>query len=203
MEEFRAQGKTMLIISHDLQTIQSISDRILLLDEGSVVGLGDPEEWVGRYQWLTRTRNAAAMTREWGTGEVRITGVEFTDASGQPCQTFRSGGALQAQIRYCAHGPHDNPVFGFALSDESGRLIYGNNTQIEGCRIERIEGEGTVTLRIHELRMAAGTYLFSFSVHSADHRTNYHRLDNRFPIAVESDRPFEGCCYMPIVWSRT
>jgi hypothetical protein len=50
--------------------------------------------------------------------------------------------------------------------------------------------------------MAAGTYLFSFSVHSADHKTNYHRLDNCFPIAVDSDKSFEGACYMPVKWGR-
>ena len=48
--------------------------------------------------------------------------------------------------------------------------------------------------------VAGGTYLFSFSVHSADHLTNYHRLDNYFPITVECAKSFEGS-YMPCRWS--
>jgi len=43
MDEFRHEGKTMLVISHDLPTIQSISDRILFLNDGKVFGIGDPE----------------------------------------------------------------------------------------------------------------------------------------------------------------
>ena len=57
-------------------------------------------------------------------------------------------------------------------------------------------------LRLRGLPMASGTYLFSFSVHSADHRTNYHRLDHCFPIAVKADRNFEGCCHIPTQWEH-
>jgi hypothetical protein len=66
--------------------------------------------------------------------------------------------------------------------------------------IEAIEGRGTVVLRIDNLPLARGNYLLSFSVHSADHKVNYHRLDNCFPIAVASDKPFEGCVFVPAHW---
>jgi hypothetical protein len=49
--------------------------------------------------------------------------------------------------------------------------------------------------------VAAGAYLFSFSLHSADHRVNYHRLDHGFSITVLSDSRFEGVCRMPCAWS--
>jgi hypothetical protein len=202
MRSFREQGKTMLVISHDLATIQSVSDRILLLDEGRVVGIGEPETLVSRYQSVSRSRGAAGLEREWGTGEVRITGVTFANERGDQTDTFRWGGGLEARIAYEAAEPVTDPVFGFALSDREGRLVYGSNTQIENTPIPEIRGSGTVRLRLSELPLASGTYLFSFSVHSADHRTNYHRLDHCFPIAVEADRNFEGCCRIPTAWSH-
>ena len=200
MEEFRAKGKTMLIISHDLRTIQSISDRILLLDGGRVVGLGDPEGVVERYESISRQRDAEGLQREWGTGEVKITGAEFFNANGQACDKFEWGKSMEIRISYKACHPIERPVFGFAISDKEGRLIYGNNTQIENIEIPLIEGDGSVRLCIDNLAMATGTYLFSFSVHSTDHKINYHRMDNRFPVAVESDKQFEGMCYMPCSW---
>ena len=202
METFREQGKTMLIISHDLPTIQSVSDNILLLEEGRVLGMGTPEDMVDRYESLSRNKQAKAMEREWGTGEVEIRDVEFRDADGRLCDKFAWGSHLTATIHYHAKHHIENPVFGFSVATERGLLVYGNNTQIERFEIPSIEGNGSIVLDVGPLAMATGTYLFSFSVHSSDHKTNYHRLDNRFPIAVESDRDFEGCCYMPVSWNR-
>lgn len=200
MEEFRQQGKTMLIISHDLATIQSVSDRILLLDQGRILGIGAPGSVVDQYKALSRERGAQAMAREWGTGEVRITGVTFHDEAGRPAQVFQWGRGVQATIAYEAPARIENPVFGFSVADEKGRVVYGNNTQIEGFDIGAIEGRGALKLHLGPLGLAKGNYLFSFSVHSADHKTNYHRLDNRFPIEVQSEKPFEGC-YMPVRWT--
>lgn len=202
MEEFREKGKTMLIISHDLKTIQSVSDQILLLDEGKVMGMGDPEELVEQYESITRKKNAKSLQREWGTGEAKIAGVEFFDKTGAVADKFMWGDPVDIRIDYKTSVEIKEPVFGFAISDEDGRLIYGNNTQLEKFSTDTINGSGSVKLRIDEIAMATGTYLFSFSIHSADHETNYHRVDNLFPIAIESEKEFEGCCHMPCSWRR-
>jgi ABC-type polysaccharide/polyol phosphate transport system ATPase subunit len=200
MREFRQQRKTMLIISHDLQTIQKVSDRILLLDHGQVLWLGDPQKTVENYRGLTRKRHAEVYQREWGTGEVRITGVTFHDADGAETDVFQWGGGLSATVRYQAEERIENAVFGFAISDSSGRIVHGSNTQVEGIAVPALDGEGCIELNLEELPMAKGSYMFSFSVHSEDHSKNYHRLDNCFPIAVECDREFEGYTYMPSSW---
>lgn len=200
MREFRRQGKTMLIISHDLQTIQRISDRILFLDRGRMMGLGAPKTMIGEYEGLTRRRNAEIYQREWGTGEVKITRVSFHGGDGVERDTFDWGGDLYATVSYKADKPIDAPVFGFSVSDNEGRVVHGSNTQVAGLEIGRIENEGSLTLHLRDLPMATGLYLFSFSVHSADHKVNYHRMDNCFPITVQCAKNFEGYAYMPSEW---
>jgi ABC-type polysaccharide/polyol phosphate transport system ATPase subunit len=200
MDEFRRRGKTMLIISHDLNTIQSISDRILLLDAGRVTGIGDPPDMIARYQEHSRMERIRAARREWGTGEVKITGVEFRNAQGVAGKRFRFGEAVEARISYEASRRIENPVFGFSIATEQGARVYGNNTQIEQHAIPVIDGRGTLTLRLQPLALGPGAYLFSVSVHSNDHQHNYHRIDHGFLMEVEGDRLFEGV-YMPISWS--
>lgn len=199
VEDFRKSGKTMLIISHDLDTIKDISNRILFLDQGTVQGLGEPDAVVDQYHSLSRAQDSEGLRREWGTGEVRISTVELLLADGKPGDVFHWGQPLRARLRYAAREQIENPVFGFSISDAEGRLVYGNNTQLEDVSIPMVEGEGVLEFRIEELNVSRGNYLLSVSVHSSDHRTNYHRLDHCFPFAVETDRRFEGC-YMPITW---
>ena len=201
MNAFRESRKTMLIISHDLNTIREISDRILFLDGGRVVGLGDPGQMVDQYDSHARARGAKGLSREWGTGEVVLTDVSLRNADGQTAEIFASGEPLVAVIRYRADQRIEGPVFGFAIANTQGHVLYGNNSQLEKVAIPAVEGEGEITLRIEQLSLGPGNYLLSFSVHSSDHRVNYHRLDHCFPITVESAITFEGC-YLPVRWSR-
>ncbi|MFC1497049.1 ABC transporter ATP-binding protein [Verrucomicrobiota bacterium] len=202
MAEFKAQGKTMLIVSHDLPTIQRMSDRILLLNEGVVGGLGEPGTVVGEYRTSAGRKEAAGIQKEWGSGELKIVKVEFQGQAGNVVEKFESGKSLTIRIFYKAQKRIENPVFGFSISSNEGHTIYGNNTQIENFDIPSVEGEGSVVLRIDNLNLAAGSYFFSFSAHSYDHKTNYHRLDNSFVIACENDKAAAGSCYFPCRWER-
>ncbi|MEI6969896.1 MAG: ABC transporter ATP-binding protein [bacterium] len=200
MKEYRTAGKTMIIISHDLPTITSVSDRLLFLENGTVHGIGTPSGMVEEYQEFIRRKQAASAKRVWGTQEVIIDEVVLDAGDGVGTDQFRCGGPLVARIRYTAKHPVPEPVFGFAVADINGHVVYGNNTQIEKCDLPRIDGKGEIAFRIEPLGMSRGTYLLSFSVHSADHKTNYFRLENTHQIHVTADKSFEGC-FMPCRWS--
>ena len=189
----------MLIISHDMDTIRKISDRILYLEKGRIRGLGEPTGVLEAYATASRQDISAGLAREWGTGEVLITGVDILDASGNAADVFKGGDALTARIHYAAKERVERPVFGFGLANNEGHVVHGNNTQNEGATIEAVEGEGVLTLHLERLEVGTGTYLLSFSVHSEDHRRNYHRLDHHFPISVKAEKGFEGC-YLPSRW---
>jgi len=155
---------------------------------------------VEEYQEFIRRKQAASAKRVWGTQEVIIDEVVLDAGDGVGTDQFRCGGPLVARIRYTAKHPVPEPVFGFAVADINGHVVYGNNTQIEKCDLPRIDGKGEIAFRIEPLGMSRGTYLLSFSVHSADHKTNYFRLENTHQIHVTADKSFEGC-FMPCRWS--
>ncbi|MEN3009739.1 MAG: ABC transporter ATP-binding protein [Candidatus Bipolaricaulaceae bacterium] len=49
MDEFKKQGKTILLVTHDLATVKSWCHQALWLNNGEVSALGDPKEVVDRY----------------------------------------------------------------------------------------------------------------------------------------------------------
>ncbi|MEI7879253.1 MAG: ABC transporter ATP-binding protein [bacterium] len=201
MADFREQKKTMLIISHDLGTIQSVSDKILFLDHGRVLGHGDPGQVVGQYETFGRNQASAERSREWGTRDVILTGAEFSDEAGNATTKFKWGGSLTVRLSYEVKNPVGASIFGFGISDEAGRLVHGSNTEIASVTIPGLSGCGQVVLKLPRLNLARGTYFFSFSVHSADHKVNYHRMDNAYAIGVETEKNFEGICHIPSEWS--
>jgi ABC-type polysaccharide/polyol phosphate transport system ATPase subunit len=49
MISFRQSGTTIVIVSHDLGTVQSFCDQVMWLDHGEVQAIGDPEEVIDKY----------------------------------------------------------------------------------------------------------------------------------------------------------
>jgi ABC-type polysaccharide/polyol phosphate transport system ATPase subunit len=49
LEEFRAQGKTIVFVSHDLNTVSRVCDRALYLQQGRVAAIGDVDEVITAY----------------------------------------------------------------------------------------------------------------------------------------------------------
>ncbi|MCS7240952.1 MAG: ABC transporter ATP-binding protein [Candidatus Bipolaricaulota bacterium] len=49
MDEFKKQGKTILLVTHDLPTVKSWCHQALWLNKGEVCALGDPKDIVDRY----------------------------------------------------------------------------------------------------------------------------------------------------------
>ncbi len=182
----------MLIVSHDLDTITEVSDSVLLLDAGRIVRVGEPGQVVDQYKSLGFQKAGAVVVREWGTKEAVISAVRFTDGKGGAVERILSGEPLVVELDWRAGKRIEDPVFGFAVTKGDGTLCIGSNTLIDPFPIDAIEGEGTLRLSFPSLPLLRGRYYFSFSLHTRDHKTSYHRLDNRFSLWVDSPRKAEG-----------
>ncbi len=198
--DFQKRGKTMLIVSHDLETLKKICDRIMLIDEGKFIDMGLPLEVVEKYRELGLHKQAGILVKEWGTREVEIKGVKFLNARGEETQHFLTGDKITVNIPFYAKRRIERPCFGFAVTDKEGRICYGTNTLLEKYSIPFIEGKGVMSLIIDSIPFFHGKYFFSLAVHSEDHQAHYHRLDNQYVIWVESGKKTEGFVEIPCRW---
>jgi ABC-type polysaccharide/polyol phosphate transport system ATPase subunit len=63
LDEIRAGGATILLVTHDLAAVRSWCDRALWLEGGRVASLGDPDAVVTAYHdWANRPRGEPAAT---------------------------------------------------------------------------------------------------------------------------------------------
>lgn len=200
--QFKKEGKTLLIVSHDLDTITEVSDTVLLLDAGKVVNVGEPGQVVDQYKSLGFFKAGEVVVREWGTKEAVIAAVRFMGADGGRVERLRSGDPLLVEIDYQAKRRIEDPIFGFSVTKSDGTLCCGSNTIIDGYPVPFIEGAGTVRLRFQSLPLIQGKYYFSFSMHARDHKTNYHRMDNWFSIWVDCARKAAGVVNLGCEWEK-
>ena len=58
IRDFRRQGKTILFVSHALETVQNICDRAIWLDHGSIKAAGESKQVVSEYMRQTEERES-------------------------------------------------------------------------------------------------------------------------------------------------
>ncbi len=182
LNQFRSEGKTIVLVSHDLIAVKKFADEVIWLDGGKVAAQGEPamvidayrqgvarrEDQVGRERAQAQAELAAK--RRWGHGEVEITAVRLLDESGAPHAVFTSGRPLSVEIDYQIKAPVQDLVFGVALHTSAGVLAYGSNTDLDGIELGEPPEQGTVRFGIESLDLVQGSYLLDVAAHAADGR---------------------------------
>lgn len=190
IQQFRARGGTMVLVSHDLATIQNLCNRALWLEDGLVQAYGQPTDVVMSYlNYLADDREKdqleqTAGSRRWGTGKVQVTDVKLFDAEGQARGVFKNGDDVEVRIYYRAETPVEDPIFGLAIHDQNGIHIAGPNSSFGGLMIPRIQGEGYVSYRIPAIALLEGSYLISISSHNREDTEMYDYQDRVYPFRI-------------------
>lgn len=205
MREFKSKGKTIVVVSHDMNMIRNFCDRVIYLREGKIIQQGPTGELINRYIEDVQARlieggAGLGVTHEWGSREIEIRDVRFFNLRGEQTSNLKGGEDIIVTIKYFAREKVENPVIGFAIHDSDRVLCFGSNTQIGDYQIKTVMGEGALTFRLGSLPLLTGDYSLSVSVHSQDHLTNYHRQEYFYPFTVLSPFSGEGLFSIPVEW---
>ena len=114
IRDFQRQGRTIVVVSHDLHLVEQLCTQVLLLQQGTVVAAGAPANVIGRYHELDMGRGVPGLSQRWGTGAIEITHVDLL-SGGQPAATVRTRDAL-----------HDSPPLPLRRAGGSPRLRPGH-----------------------------------------------------------------------------
>ncbi len=121
--EFRRRGRTVLLVTHQLEMVTRFCDEALWLDGGLARAQGDPKRVIDAYltdvaalesRQLARADEARMRSGEvvvdpapdmfeategrWGSREVEIVGVTLVGASGEPAHVFQSGERVDIRL---------------------------------------------------------------------------------------------------------
>jgi ABC-2 type transport system ATP-binding protein/lipopolysaccharide transport system ATP-binding protein len=140
----------------------------------------------------------AAMSRRYGSGEVRVTEVEVLDPTGRPNPVLVTGQACIFRTHYLARTALDGLTFGLGFMHESNVNVAGPNSgRVGPFSIE--PGAGFVDFQVEDLLLQAGSYRISSAIVDRGHIYDY--ADQEFDLRVRGrgdDEP--GLTRMPGAW---
>jgi ABC-type polysaccharide/polyol phosphate transport system ATPase subunit len=224
INEMKRRGITIVLVTHDLETVRKMCSRAIWLDDGVIQAEGAVTHVLETYMARVRAEDVEALQKaesslqsegdhtneeeeesswRWGSREAEIVSVQFLDGEGKEMRTFKTGQPFVARLHYVAHERIDQPLFGVALHHASGFHINGPNTGLAGYQIEAIEGEGYIDHIIPSLPLLEGTYLFSASLYdtAGQHPYDYHHMAYTFRVAPSEEiKERFGALYIPTRW---
>ena len=212
IREFREQGTTLLIVSHDRGAIQSLCSRAILLEDGHVVKDGSPDEVMDFYNALIAEREnstvevkrleSGRIQTTSGTGEARVESIELLNAKGEVVEYVNVGEHVRLKVAVSVHADLPSLVLGYMIKDRLGQPVFGTNTFHMGIVLESLkQGERLILTFAFPVNIGVGSYSISTALHVADTHlaANYEWRDLAlvFNVVNMSRKSFVGVSWIP------
>jgi lipopolysaccharide transport system ATP-binding protein len=161
MNHLRDSGKTIILVTHDLDAVTKFCDRAILLDKGKLLEDGKPDMVVQKYRALIFererryggfdgtgipeggssihsakeipvARSIPNIDHRFGNGEAAVLGLELLDTVGNPVSEIAAGETATIRISVQLNEDLDQPIIGYTLRDRLGVEMSGCNTSFAG-----------------------------------------------------------------------
>ena len=212
IRQFRKDGTTLLIVSHDKAAIQSICDRAILLHAGKLAMQGEPEAVMDYYNAvLTEHDNQTVLLRATedgkvqtisGTGEVTLEEIALLNEMGEGVAIIGVGAAVTLQVKARIHQAVPCLVLGYMIKDRLGQPVYGTNTYHLGRVLEDLPSKSGVEFRFNfAANLGPGAYSIAVALQGGG--TNFGRnfewrdLALVFSVVNTSKNDFVGVAWLP------
>ncbi len=190
IQQLRERNTTILLVSHDINTITQICDRAIILEHGRIYAEGHTKTVTSIYHKLlfgnsnlaveskssvTTTEclqpiPSASKTLRYGSGEGKLLDWGILDTDHNHCKVIASGTFFRLYMLLEFMQDIDNLSFGFAIKDQRGTVLWGvtNISQDLPAYQGRVGEKLSITADGY-MWLAAGNYFANLGVgHLAD-----------------------------------
>jgi lipopolysaccharide transport system ATP-binding protein len=125
MGDVARAGRTIILVSHQLNQIRRLCQRVVWLDGGAVRETGSTAEVIGAYE---REMSSSDVLIEKGPlgGKAHFLKWWILDAEGRPKHVFSDDGELRLQFLLQVNQPVDGLYHDIELYDQNRQLLWGN-----------------------------------------------------------------------------
>jgi lipopolysaccharide transport system ATP-binding protein len=221
----KREGRTIVLVSHDLATMDHYCDRLLLIDHGRVIDDGHPAKVAANYRRIVGAEQEQAdlddlgttelpdaapdsgpeQRHRWGSRELVVLRVAMADESGKDRRSFSTGRPAGISIDYEIRVDVGEFVCLIAVRRDDGLLIAGPNSKFDGLQIAGGPpgSRGSITYATRSLSLLSGTYMVALGLYDRHATHPYDYIEEALTFRVVDDRGRAGIVDLDGRWSTT
>ncbi len=182
---FQADGRTIVLVTHALDTVRKVCDRAVMLDHGTIHAIGLPDDVVREMRYVLLGVTDPGFVAEEGSREAEVAAVELIRASGKSDGPVLRDDPLTIQIDVRTNEPVDDLDVDFAILDgATNHAVMAERVSGHGIAIARFDGKKRVRFRIPAFPYAAGKYWVTIGLSSPSTGRLYHVQTQRYLLEV-------------------
>ena len=180
-EAAKKEGRTVLYVSHNMNTIRQLCDRCVVLDHGHIEYIGDVEEAISVYSGTNKTILPAfydlrQVIRPSNQHGHRLKMLEFSFID-KECASYDTNEAMRIRIMVQANETISNIKFYFIISLAGGQTVGMTESAnsipvVEEGKTYNVEAEFNIS------NLAEGKYVMQTDVFSDDGEGNHWSYDH-------------------------
>lgn len=210
MKSLRAKGTTIILVSHDLDSVRRFCDRAIGLEHGVILADGAPSEAIlaireemlhaaeePEHPAANEQTEDQAAPQDQGTlryipkgtrleRAVRLTGAEVIYPASPNRPYLLPHDPLEVRVSYEVDRPAGDVVFGLAIVDQQGFRLFATDTEILGTETDLPLGPGEVVFRCPDVPLQDGIYELVLGIRSLDGGTMHDWREGQDRISVSS-----------------
>jgi len=201
----KKQNMSIIYVSHDLNSLKLLCDRLVMLNKGKLVEQGSPEDVINKYNFLIAKLNDADDTlkineqnpNSFGTFDIEIKNITINKDS-KPLEDFETGDEVDITLEIFSKIDTEDLTVGIHIRDKYAQDIYGTNTFYQNKKLSLKANTTYLCTYSMKLNIGTGKYTLGAALHTSDWHTElcYHWLDNavNFNIYGTKENLFIGLC---------
>jgi lipopolysaccharide transport system ATP-binding protein len=215
VHELRANGTTILFVSHAIGDVKAIGDRTLWLEEGRIKELGETDLVVAKYLAAMTAKDSAYVIHQersaprpparsiapeiadripnidhrFGDNRAEVLGIAILDPCGRPLQLLKPLSHIVVRISVRAREELAMPIVGFVFRNHLGIDFAATNTALERAQLAPMMPGDITTVDFHVQVPELYPSHFSFSPAVADGTLTSYKMcdwiDNAVTLQME------------------
>jgi lipopolysaccharide transport system ATP-binding protein len=161
MSSFAQSGRTVLFVSHNMEAVRNLCQRVVWLKDGRVERDGPAEEVVEQY--FNTLSNSSKFSSENEHFGFAIRGVSLRNSAGKESAQFSPGDDLTVEIDYSAEKPIDEPYIILSVNSMTGSCFTANML-LDGNRPKVLQGNGKIACRFRSIPIFPQSYSVKMSI---------------------------------------
>ena len=161
----KGEGRTVLFVSHNMGAIQTLCNKGIMLEKGTIVGQGPTDEIAAMYFNINNQDNGVFTLGNSNTSDkVYIQQVRLFNQKGDQTHNFEFGDSITVELEINAAHQFNKPYVWMVIKSSRGPLFSATG-MLDGFRPSEFkEGVTIVRCTFHHVPLLTGTYFIHMGI---------------------------------------